>query len=442
MKKLMVCAMLLIFFSMVFPGPKAMADHGFSSQASPRPGSTSANPSGWLSYHLVAKLVASDYADWHSFGWSMDIDGNYLIAGDLATLGSIYIFKRVEGTDIWNEIKKIPNPREDVGGFGWSVAINGTTVVVGSFRRVAWDDYVGTAFVYEKDYGGVDNWGLVKELAPPGMPLSYAFGHAVDINGDTIIVGAFLDSTQCYRCGSAWIFERNFGGEHNWGLSKELFDPASTETDFFGSHVSLFQDTLFISSPNRDVYDPNDLFGAVFVYYRDLGGDDYWGNLKILAPLKTNLLYRQSMKLKGDTAIIVTVFDGVSIFGRDVGGSDYWGEVGNISVDYPSGDFGASIDMVDDRVIIGEPESRVPYDFTGAAYFYIPDPQIPGDWYLLEKMQSPDGEDFSFGNTVYLTNDEIYIASYGAVTNGEFAGAIYIYRYQISPPTFLPLVTK
>ena len=100
------------------------------------------------------------------------------------------------------------------------------------------------------------------------------------------------------------------------------------------------------------------------------------------------------------------------------------------------------MDIANEGVIIGEPENRGPGDFNGATYFYTPAPQVPGDWNLLEKMQSPDGEDLSFGNAVYFTNDEIYIASYRAVTNGVFTGAIYIYRYKTNPPVFLPIVKK
>ena len=60
-----------------------------------------------------------------------------------------------------------------------------------------------------------------KLLAGDGAADDY-FGYSVSISGDTAIVGAYWDDDNGDSSGSAYIFSRDQGGADNWGQVKKL----------------------------------------------------------------------------------------------------------------------------------------------------------------------------------------------------------------------------
>ena len=51
----------------------------------------------------------------------------------------------------------------------------------------------------------------------------HRFGYSVAISGNTIVVGAYVDDiSNNTNQGAAYIFERNQGGVNNWGEVKKL----------------------------------------------------------------------------------------------------------------------------------------------------------------------------------------------------------------------------
>jgi hypothetical protein len=90
------------------------------------------------------------------------------------------------------------------------VAVSGDTAVVGAPNA---DDGVqgpgsGLAYVFERNWGGVDNWGQVSKLTASDGAAGDNFGWSVSIDGNTLVVGAPFDtvSGDIYH-GSAYIFQ-------------------------------------------------------------------------------------------------------------------------------------------------------------------------------------------------------------------------------------------
>ena len=79
--------------------------------------------------------------------------------------------------------------------FGYHLALSGHTAVVG-----AWADGAqsGSAYVYERDEGGVDNWGQVRRITASDGASGARFGTSVAISSDTVIVGAFLPESRMF----------------------------------------------------------------------------------------------------------------------------------------------------------------------------------------------------------------------------------------------------
>ena len=74
------------------------------------------------------------------------------------------------------------------------------------------------------------------------------------------MIGAKWDDDKGENSGSAYIFERNHGGNNNWGEVKKLIDPDGVVNGWFGYSVAILGNTVLIGAPNL-----NDR-GSVYVY--------------------------------------------------------------------------------------------------------------------------------------------------------------------------------
>ena len=101
--------------------------------------------------------------------------------------------------------------------FGRSVAINGGTAVVGANREDAGGSNAGAAYIFQRDEGGVGNWGEVAKLLASDAQASDEFGFSVAVSGDTAVVGASDEDAGGGDAGAAYVFQRDEGGADNWG---------------------------------------------------------------------------------------------------------------------------------------------------------------------------------------------------------------------------------
>lgn len=170
-------------------------------------------PSGadWLP---TGKLTADDGAFADLFGQAIAIRGDVAVVGapacDGAALdvGSAYVFERVAG--VWTQTAKLTPPAgADYDAFGSAVAVDGNTVVVGAIG----DSGIGAAYVFERD--GTAWVQTARLLSEDGIG-GDQFGRAVGIDGDTIVIGAYHTSAGSGRT-MAYVFERSGGVWPQWG---------------------------------------------------------------------------------------------------------------------------------------------------------------------------------------------------------------------------------
>ena len=92
--------------------------------------------------------------------------------------------------------------------FGYSVAVDGDTIVVGAHKA---DNSRGAAYVLIKESGA---WSQVARLTASDRAGSDNFGISVAVDGDTVVVGVYLDdvndannvNVQVSNAGSAYVF--------------------------------------------------------------------------------------------------------------------------------------------------------------------------------------------------------------------------------------------
>ncbi len=225
-------------------------------------------PGAWGQVHVLTN-GASGNGD--NFGRGLAISGDTIAVGASSFFqgahGSVHVFRRdAGGPNRWGRVVQIfsPLPNSPDGKFGEVVALDGDTLLVSDPRWASWD---GNAYVFERNVGGPDNWGLAKVLDPdfPNTSNEQA-GSALALRGDTALVGvpAILGG------GVVRTYERNLGGAGNWGLHQDLRPSPTQSLDFFGASIAFDGARALIGAPRRN--EPLNSQGAVYVFERSAGG--------------------------------------------------------------------------------------------------------------------------------------------------------------------------
>ena len=214
-----------------------------------------------------AYLEASDPAALDWFGTSVAISGDTVVVGaDGKGLGGAYVFVR-DGV-AWSQQTCLTGSSDY---FGQSVAISGNTIVVGSCST---EGTYGAAYVFVRDGA---TWSPQATLTRPYTSGEYSwFGSSVAISGDTVAVGAHGEDSVAYNSGAAFIFERD---GTTWSQQAYLKAPTVKPYDAFGYALAVSGDTLVVGAAyesssatgvNGDQTDhsaPN--AGAAYVFVRD-----------------------------------------------------------------------------------------------------------------------------------------------------------------------------
>ena len=335
------------------------------------------NQGGAGNWGQVKKLTASDAAANDRFGWSVAIDGDTVVVGALAKdsyTGAAYIFKRnLGGAENWGQVKKL-TASDAAGGdnFGSSVSINVDTVVVGAYGK-NFDGgatvVAGAAYIFERNQGGAENWGQVKRLISDTAANYSYFGYSASINVDTVVVGAYGKLP-----GAAYIFERNQGGTQNWGLVKKLTASDGIGGDQFGVSVAINIDTVAVGA----IYGNRGTSGAVYIFERNQNGVESWGQVQELtaSDAAKSDEFGISVAIDGDTLVVgawalnlLTAGGAAYIFERNQNGVEAWGEVQKLTAsDTVAHDqFGSSVGIDGDTVVVGAVGKN---SNTGAAYTF------------------------------------------------------------------------
>ncbi len=258
----------------------------------------------------VKKLTASDGQVGDDFGVSVAVSGDIAVVGanleDAAgsDAGAAYVFQRNEGgADNWGELKKLTaSDAEAYDYFGYSVAVSGETAVVGAWVEDSGGSFAGAAYVFQRNEGGVDNWGEVKKLTASDAEASDQFGASVAVDGDTAVVGAIGEGAGGSFAVAAYVFQRDDGGADNWGEVKKLTASNAEAEDFFGASVAVSGATTVVGAVGEDA--GASFAGAVYVYQRDEGGAGNWGEVtKVTGGSRGNDGFGRVVAVDGDTVV-------------------------------------------------------------------------------------------------------------------------------------------
>ena len=250
------------------------------------------------------KLVAPDGMAQDFFGDALALSGDTLVAGvargdvnNNESQGSAYVFTR-QGTSWTFQYKLTAWDGVEYDHFGAAVAIDGDTIVVGASANTTPGGFEeGSAYVFTRQG---TSWSFQQQLTGD-VTVQAAFGRAVAIDGDILVVGAPHDTIgPRIRQGSAHIFKRSGAV---WNLQQKLvvlFDGAAE--DYFGSAVALRNHTLVVGAPG-DKVDPNIEQGSAHVF-SFLGSE--WGMRQTITASDgaARDTFGRAVALSGDTILV------------------------------------------------------------------------------------------------------------------------------------------
>jgi LPXTG-site transpeptidase (sortase) family protein len=318
-------------------------------------------------WSLQGRLRASDAQAYDLFGSSVDIDGDTLIVGavgndsidendeDAPDMGAVYIFTR--SGDQWQQDTKI-EPEDGIEGdnFGNAVSIVGSRIVVAaSAKDIGLVPNAGKVYSY---YLSGTKWLQSQSVSMSPVGLNSFFGSSLDYDGQRLVVGAQAVSDSgavyvYYRVGSQWEEE---------AVIESMVD---REGDNFGTSVSIDGQTIVVGAPFSN---PNlggrtiTNAGAAYVFHKQGTSWDQEAML-VLENAAAFDHFGQSVSID-DTMIVVgasaqdyfTILrtGSAHVFERNAG--EWELQTSIISGEpYMDADFGASLSIDDELIVIGEP---------------------------------------------------------------------------------------
>jgi hypothetical protein len=248
-----------------------------------------------------AKLVAADAIPNSHFGFSVSLSGNTALVGVNVTpsgssIGSAYVFTRSEG-GTWAQEAKVESSDGALGDrFGFSVALNEDTAVVSSPSKAS----KGAAYIFVRTGA---SWTEQSKIVNPDSHDN--FGHSSAISGETVIIGKTggLNQSGVFE-GSAYLFVRNGS---TWSLQSKITASDAGDDDHFGVRVSISGDIAVVGADSDDTVGGLDT-GSAYVFLRD--GSAWTQRAKLVASDQTTSDFMgSSVSVFGDTVVVGAIGD-------------------------------------------------------------------------------------------------------------------------------------
>ncbi len=322
-------------------------------------------PGAW---GMTTRLLPTEKWANLNFGANVVVSGDFILVG---TGGSgVYMFERSSG--IWEQTAKLtPSDPANAGYFGASLSLHGNTAVIGSRGHNGGGSMAGAVYVFERFGSGPSGWVETTRLVSPDASANQMFGLSVSIHEDAIAVGAEQGEDGMLFNGAVYIFRRSQVDPGAWEHVASLVASDRFFLDYFGSAVSVNSNRVIVGAL-KQFYNP-----SAYIFERDGSDADNWIEVAILGSPEAVVgdSFGASVSIRGDIAAVgdeqADIGGAVYLFERNRGGSDAWGEADKLTASDGGADdrFGVSISMSDDTLAVGAPNHN---GAAGAAYLFEP----------------------------------------------------------------------
>ena len=389
-----------------------------------------------------------------------------------ADAGAAYVFVRSGG--VWSQQAYLKASNTNVGDqFGFSVAISGDTIVVGANQ----EDSAATGINGNQNDNSATSAGAVYVFTRSGttwLQQAYLkasntnaqdnFGYSVGISGDTIIVGAYGESSNATTingnqadnsaagAGAAYIFTRSGG---IWSQQAYLKASNAETGDSLGWSVAISGDTAVVGAINEDsnatgsngnqANNSASSAGAAYVFVRSGGVWSQQAYLKASNP-EANDMFGWAIAISGDTVVVGSYGEDSAATGINGNQSDNsallagaayvfarsgttWTQQAYLKASNTgAGDgFGTSLGVSGETIIVGgsvEASSATGINgdgsnnsaaSAGAAYVFA---RAGSTWVQQAYLKSSNtGAGDRFGSAVAISGDTAVVGAFGEASN-------------------------
>ena len=426
------------------------------------------------------------------FGQSVAIDGDTAVVGapgeesngtsqtdnSQSQAGAAYVYVKSGG--VWTQQAYLKASNVEGGDvFGIAVGISGDTIVVGASYEASGNaanqndnsaSGAGAAYVFVRS-GGV--WTQQAYLKASNIDSSDEFGFAVAISGDTIVVGAHIESSNgsgpnnnsAFAAGAAYVFVRSGGV---WTQQAFLKSDDPDAGDEFGFSVGISGDTIIVGSFFDDgPSNPGSEIGAAFIFVRTGGS---WSQQTILRASngEDNDLFGSSVAVDGDTAVVGATGEasngvggptdnslstsGAAYVFKRTGGT--WAEEAYLKASNVDGgdEFGSAVSVSGDQVLVSAKaeesngaggQSDNSASAAGAAYIFK---RTSGNWAQTDYLKASNAEsNDNFGYAVAISGLTAVVGARAEASDGSSqannaapnTGAVYAFSTPapVTPPS-------
>ncbi len=366
---------------------------------------TLANPTpGELDYFGSTVSMASDWA----------IVGSYWDDTEAFDAGRVYLFNSASG-QLARELDSQAKSSFDY--FGFDVSVTDEKLAVGVYLDDTFGTDAGVVRIFES------STGTLQRVIPNPFPAPFdSFGYAVSLSENVLAVGAYSDDTgNIVDSGTVYLFDANSGD-----LLHTIRSPEPKAGDYFGHSVSLAGNRLAVGAYRADQSTAADT-GSVYVYDATSGALLHEISHPALQPFDY-FGYSVSLSTGGLLAVGAPFDDAAGgnagaayVFDADTGS-----HLSTLSASLPQAfdQFGWSVAILENRVLVGAPQRDEGATNGGAAYLFE---SVSG--MSIAELLNPAPENNSFfGHDVALTDDLAAVAAYGANVNATQSGAAYLFE--------------
>ena len=288
-----------------------------------------------------------------------------------ATLAVLFAF--IVGTRAYavTEIKILPSDGAAGDRFGaWYVSLNGNTALIGAYLDDDNGADSGSAYIFR--YNGSD-WVQEQKLLAFDGAANDEFGKALSVNGDTAFVGSFLDDDNGADSGSVYVFRYN---GINWVFEQKLRATDGDAGDGFGRYLDVKGSLAVVGAKFDD----------------DNGADS--GSVYVFRYNGINWVEEQKL----------TASDGAA--------DDYFGFTPSISGNV---------------VVVGSPGDDDMGDGSGSAYVF----RYNGiNWVEEQKLIASDGfAGARLGEETFVDGNTVLVSCSRDDDRGAGSGSVYVFRY-------------
>ncbi|MCB1774866.1 MAG: hypothetical protein KDI88_14715 [Gammaproteobacteria bacterium] len=210
----------------------------------------------------TAKLTPSSPGLLDQFGVSVAMGDDIIAVGSARhdhnganDSGAVYIFARVGSHWISaTESQKLaPGDIRGGDGFGTSLALdNADRLIIGSPGHDGIADDAGAAYIYERVTAGLFSL-LTAKLIAPDAAVGDAFGNAVGIGGDRVVVTAPSADIDGVQSGRLYVFDRTLGAWVRPIQAQPFFPRFATQLQSYGRSLAVDGDAMLVGSRGSNV---------------------------------------------------------------------------------------------------------------------------------------------------------------------------------------------